>query len=92
MDIRCLREKINEADDRLTAAFKDRMEIALEIARYKKEKGLAVYDPAREQAVVDRLTDGCDEVRASEIARLYETLFALSREQQHRFMEEEGND
>ncbi|MBR5232203.1 MAG: chorismate mutase [Clostridia bacterium] len=91
MDIRSLREKINRADDQLVSAFKERMEIALEIARYKKANGLAIHDPARERAVVERLTEGCDESLSGAIEKLYETLFELSREQQRRFMAEDEN-
>ena len=86
MDIKELREKINQIDDVLTDAFKRRMEVALEIAKYKQEKGLPVYDPQREQAVIARLTEGCDETIADSMKTLYNTLFALSREYQQRYM------
>ena len=91
MDIRSLREKINRVDDQMVSLLKERMEIALEIARYKKENGLAIYDPARERAVVERLTAGCGEAASRAIEKLYETLFDISREQQRRFMEEDEN-
>ncbi len=86
MDINELRKKINAIDDVLSDAFKKRMEVALEIARYKQENGLPVYDPRREQAVLERLTADCDDVMAAFMRDLYGKLFALSRDYQHRYM------
>ena len=86
MDINELRGKINQIDDTLSNAFKERMEVALEIARYKKENGLPVFDPGRERAVLNRLTEGCDDTIAASMKILYNTLFDLSRSYQHRFM------
>lgn len=86
MDINELRGKINHLDDVISAAFKERMEVALEIARYKKENGLPVFDPARERAVLDRLTAGCDEAMTEAVTALYTTMFSVSRGYQHRFM------
>ena len=76
MDINELRQKINAIDDVLSDAFKKRMEVALEIARYKQENGLPVYDPRREQAVLERLTADCDDVMAAFMRDLYGKLFA----------------
>ena len=86
MDIKDLREKINNLDDTLSSAFKERMEVALEIARYKKENNMPVFDPARERAVVSRLTEGCDDAVAIAMKTLYSTIFDLSRSYQHRYM------
>ncbi len=86
MDIKDLREKINQIDDTLSSAFKERMEVALEIARYKQENGLPVFDPGRERAVINRLTEGCDDTVAASMKILYNTLFDLSRSYQHRYM------
>ena len=86
MDIKELREKLNKIDDTLSGAFKERMEVTLEIARFKKENGLPVFDPGRERAVINRLTEGCDDTLASSMKILYNTLFDLSRSYQHRYM------
>ena len=52
MDINESREKINQIDDQLIHLFEQRMEAALEIARYKQQNHLPVYDPARERQVL----------------------------------------
>ena len=44
MDIQELRKQINQIDAQLVKTFEDRMHVALEIAKYKKENGLPVFD------------------------------------------------
>lgn len=86
MDISDLRGKINRLDDAISAAFKERMQVALDIARYKQAHSLPVHDPARERAVIDRLTEGCDDEMTAALTELYQTMFAVSRGYQHRYM------
>jgi len=50
MTIDELREGIDRLDDELLAIFNRRASLALEIGAIKKEGGLAVYDPSREQS------------------------------------------
>ncbi len=84
MDIAQAREQIDRCDQQLSAAFRERMEAAMEIARYKKANNLPVYDPARERAVLARVTEGCDEQTALDLKLLYSTVFDLSRSRQQR--------
>ncbi|MBQ3955323.1 MAG: chorismate mutase, partial [Clostridia bacterium] len=42
------RRTISEVDLEMAALFSRRMEAVKRIAAYKKERGLPVYDPARE--------------------------------------------
>ncbi|MEA4999931.1 MAG: prephenate dehydratase domain-containing protein [Candidatus Limiplasma sp.] len=86
MDIQALREQINECDDVLARTFIKRMEVASEIARYKKENDLPVLDPARERAVISHVTDGVDEGMAVNLKLLYNTIFDLSRTYQQRLL------
>lgn len=46
------RKKINEIDAKMRELFCERMGVAEEVAEYKKEMGLPIYDKAREEAVV----------------------------------------
>ena len=48
------RQAINEIDKEMAGLFERRMQAAKDIADYKKERGLPIYDAAREQAVVER--------------------------------------
>ena len=48
------RMTINEIDQEMAALFEKRMKAAEVIAEYKKERGLPIYDAAREQQVIER--------------------------------------
>lgn len=85
MDIQALREQIDQCDDTLSQTFARRMDTALEIAKYKKENGLPVLDPAREREVLSRVTQGQPEGMAMSMKLLYNTVFDLSRAQQQRY-------
>ena len=49
-----LRAEINETDAEMAALFERRMNAARDVAAYKKERGLPVYDAEREAKVVER--------------------------------------
>lgn len=56
-DISKLRAKIDEIDYEMIKLFKERMNVSNDIAEYKRENGLPVYDGKREQAVIkDRVS------------------------------------
>ncbi len=86
MDINESREKINQIDDQLIHLFEQRMEAALEIARYKQQNHLPVYDPARERQVLLRQTAAVPPQLSASARVLYSTLFDLSRSYQHRYL------
>ena len=48
MDIHELRGEIDKIDDELVKLFVRRMEIAAQVAAYKKENNLPIFVPARE--------------------------------------------
>ena len=48
------RVQINEIDREMASLFERRMQAAKEIAEYKKERGLQIYDAKREQTVIEK--------------------------------------
>ena len=48
------REKIDRADREMARLFQERMRAVNEIARYKAENGLPVFDPEREAQVIKK--------------------------------------
>ena len=82
------RNKINEIDARMAELFVERMRAAEEVAEYKKERGLSIFDEAREDEVVRRNSALVDD----EILREYYVNFlrgsmAISRAYQSRLLE-----
>ena len=49
MDLTDFRNQIDEIDQELMALFRRRMETVEQIAAYKEQHGLPVYDPQREE-------------------------------------------
>lgn len=82
MALNDLRAQIDRADAQLSAAFISRMQASSDIAQYKRAHGLPVLDAAREEAVIARVCEGCEDALVPYMQRLYRTLFALSREYQ----------
>jgi len=87
LDIKALRERIDQCDDTMVKTFTQRMQTALEIADYKKENNLPVTDPARERAVISKVTARLDDAMAVNVKLLYNTIFDLSRAWQQRSMD-----
>ena len=86
MDMQQLRKIIDEVDDGLLALFQERMDIAAEIARHKKEHGLQVHDPARERQKLLELTGKVAEGRRGYVSALFSLLFEMSRADQERII------
>ena len=81
MELEQLRSEIDKIDDQLISLFSQRMALSAQIADYKKAKGMPIHVPSREQ---EKLKDVAS--KAGDLApftqKLFETLFALSREYQ----------
>lgn len=90
MDIKDAREKIDSIDDQMTKLFVERMGIAKEIAAYKAEHKLQVFDRERERAVLNRIEDMVGPELESYANVLYSTLFDVSRSYQHRALKTES--
>ena len=82
MDLKDLRNEIDKIDDELVALFVRRMEIAGQVAAYKKEHDLPIFVPAREQ---EKLADVAKKAGAGMedyVCKLYAAIFELSRAHQ----------
>ena len=79
--LEALRLQLDDVDRQLVGLLVRRQELSRDIGAYKAAHGLPVRDPEREAQVLRSRGDLAPEHRA-EVERLYETLMALSREQQ----------
>ena len=79
MDLKELRDQINQVDQQICEQFVNRMELAVKIAAYKAEHDIPVYDPIREEEVLTRVENLVPEAFAMYTRSLFETLFSLSR-------------
>lgn len=56
-DLNKIREQINEVDEKMLELFKQRMELAKNVALYKKENNIAIFDAVREKEVIEKNTE-----------------------------------
>ena len=90
MEIQEIRKRIDEADEQLVQAFAKRMRAASDIADYKREHGLPVWDPAREREVMAKQTKAAGGDMAMYVKLLYNTIFDISRSYQQRRLHRGG--
>ncbi len=53
-DLDNARKKINEIDKEMAKLFEERMKASSEVAEYKKQHGLSIFDNSREQEVINK--------------------------------------
>lgn len=79
MELKDYRDQIDRIDGELVRLFGERMELAAQIAAYKKAHGLAVLDSAREEEKLQAVAAQLPEPLRPYGTQWYERLFALSR-------------
>lgn len=86
MDLNELRNKIDSIDKELVKLFKERMETAAEVGRFKQENGVPVFNRQREREIINNVTASVPDELQSYTKTLYQTLFELSRSYQKRII------
>ncbi len=89
MDIGELREKIDAIDEELCALVEKRMNVAADIAEYKKENGVPVYDPRRERQKLADIAEKSDPELRRYMTVLYSLIFEISRSRQQSIVTED---
>ena len=79
MDIQELRNRIDQVDTELVRLYGERMKLAREIGRYKRENDLPVMDTKREKALLDRVGRLAGEENENGVRALYSLLLSQSR-------------
>lgn len=86
MELTDYRKEIDAIDADLTALFYKRMNVAAEIAGYKKANGLPALDAKRERDKLRELMYNSPEALKDYTAQLYSLIFELSRSYQNRLL------
>jgi len=84
MELSELRNQIDEIDTELVRLFTNRMDIAAQVADYKREHNLPIYIPARERAILQDVAEKAGPEMANYTRVLYSMLFELSRSYQRK--------
>ena len=81
------RAEIDAIDREIVALFERRMQVVLDVARIKKENGIAILDASREKEVIAKVQSYLkDAALKEELAEAYETLMKVSKDYQKKRM------
>lgn len=86
MDLKECREEINKIDDQMKALFLRRMEVVSEVAKYKIENNMAIFDASREASMKERLSVDTGDMKEYYLAFLEEML-VQSKQYQKKIIE-----
>lgn len=77
------RAEIDAIDREIVALFERRMQVVVDVARIKKENGIAILDANREKEVIAKVQSYLkDDTLKEELAEVYETLMKVSKDYQ----------
>jgi chorismate mutase/prephenate dehydratase len=77
------RKKINLIDQKLITLINQRLRIALEIGKIKKEVGKKIYDPKREKEILDRLKrKNRGPLKEEDLKKIFITIMKVCRRSQ----------
>ncbi len=79
MNLEECRKEIDNIDKQLVELFTKRMDVAKEVAEYKKATGKAVYDAERERKLLEKVEENAGEKYGDYARRLYSSILDLSR-------------
>lgn len=86
MDLLDLRKEIDEIDEQLIPLLRHRMDISRQVAAYKAQRGLPVFNAERENQIIQSVKEKCGE-DGDAIATVFSATMDASRAIQHNIME-----
>ncbi len=89
MNLDQLRLEINSLDSQLVPLLLKRMEVSRQVGVYKKAHGIPILNSAREQEILDKVSETAPEGQKEYIKKLYENIMKISREYQAEIMGED---
>ena len=70
IELELMRIKIDEIDDKLLVLFKERLEVSKKIGLLKKKHNIKIFDPQREQEIIDNCTQNVSDDEKKYIEKL----------------------
>ena len=92
VDLNESREKIDKIDKEIARLFEERMEVATDVAAYKRSTGKKVLDPVREEEKIQALRALTDnEFYKTGIEDLFRQIMSISRKYQYQMLGAEND-
>ena len=82
IELELMRKKIDEIDDKLLVLFKERLEVSKKIGLLKKKHKMEIFDPQREQEIIDGCTQNISEDEKVYVEKFLRNLMDISKEVQ----------
>ena len=82
IELELMRIKIDEIDDKLLVLFKERLEVSKKIGLLKKKHNIKIFDPQREQEIIDGCTQNISEDEKVYVEKFLRNLMDISKEVQ----------
>lgn len=88
IDLQESRKKIDEVDRQMVELFEKRMELAMDIAEYKRSVGKPIYDASREEEkLASLMTLTRNEFNKKAVADLFKQIMSMSRRLQYMLLD-----
>ena len=85
MDLNEIRQQIDTVDNEIVALLEERMKLVTRVSAYKQRTGKAIYDPEREQALLDKVAASVENPEYKEaIVAIFADIMKHSRTYQGR--------
>ena len=84
MDLNELRNEINSIDEEILNLFLRRMDVAAQVADYKREHNLPIYQPQREREILKKVADQAGPDMGGYARVLFSMLMELSKSAQNK--------
>lgn len=92
-DLSVTREEIDKVDKAIVELIEQRMDLALEVAKYKISTGKPIYDRQRELEKLEKLGSlASTEFNAKGVQELFLQIMSVSRRYQYRVIGDQGNE
>ena len=85
IELELMRKKIDEIDDKLLGLFKERLEVSKKIGSLKKKYKMEIFDPQREQEIIDGCTQNISEDEKVYVEKFLRNLMDISKEVQSKW-------
>lgn len=86
-DLKQLRDRIDEIDEKIVALFEERMETVLKVAEYKKQNNVPILNAGREKEVVEKNINRLKNKNFGDsLEKFFIYLMGLSREEQRKIV------
>ena len=82
IELELMRKKIDEIDDKLLVLFRERLEVSKKIGLIKKKNNIKIFDPKREQEILDNSLKNVNGTERIYIEKFLKNLMDISKEAQ----------